>query len=82
MNTTNPMDFVNALKPEQVMQNATTAARTFIAEMEKQAEKWTEYSLSQSTEAARLVRSMQTQAFGVGKSLVETAEKAFGKVGA
>ena len=79
MNTTNPMDFLNALKPEQWAANATTQARTMLAEWEKQSARWAEYSVSQAAEAQRLLMSLQTQAFGVGKSMIDTAEKAFDK---
>ncbi len=82
MNTqipTNPIEFMNAVKPDQWAANAAGYARTMLAEWEKQAERWTEYGVSQATEASRLVRSFQTQAFGVTKSNIETAEKAFQK---
>ena len=79
MNTTNPMDFLNTLKPEQWAAHATTHARTMLAEWEKQSSRWAEYSVSQAAEAQRLLMSLQTQAFGVGKSMIDTAEKAFNK---
>jgi hypothetical protein len=82
MNTqipTNPLEFMNAVKPEQWATNAAGVARTMLTEWEKQAERWAEYGASQATEATRLVRSFQAQAFGVTKSLIETAEKAFQK---
>ena len=79
MNTTNPMDFLNALKPEQWAANAAGQARTMLAEWEKQAARWAEYGASQAAEAQRLVTSLQTQAFSNTKSVVDTAEKAFAK---
>lgn len=78
----NPTDFAKTFQADQWIANATGYARTFMNELEKQAERWTEYGLSQSTEAARLARSLQTQAFGIGKSMLDTAEKTFGKAGA
>ena len=82
MNTqipTNPFEFMNAVKPEQWAQNAAGYARTMLGEWEKQAERWTEYGVSQATEAARLARTFQAQAFGVTKTILESAEKAFNK---
>jgi hypothetical protein len=77
----NPMDFVTAVKPEQWASNATVYARNFLTEIEKQAERWAEYGASQSNEATRLFRTFQTQAFGMGKTIIETTEKTFSKVG-
>ena len=79
MNTTNPMDFLNALKPEQWATNAAGQARTMLAEWEKQSARWAENGASQAAEAQRLMTSLQTQAFSVSKSVVDTVEKAFAK---
>lgn len=81
MNTVNPFDFVTAWKPEQWTATAAGYARTVLGELEKQAERWTEYGNSQSAEAQRLLRSFQSQAFTVGKSIIDTAEKSFAKAG-
>ena len=81
MNPMNPLEFATAMKPEQWTANATVYARSFLSELEKQAERWAEYGAGQSNEATRMLRTFQTQAFGVGKSLIETAEKTFAKAG-
>lgn len=81
MGSMNPMDFVNAVRPEQWAANASVYARNFLTEIEKQAERWAEYGANQSTEAARVLRTLQHQAFGVGKSIIDTTEKTFSKVG-
>lgn len=82
MNPVNPIEFMNAFKADQWAANVAGYARTVLAELEKQTARWTEYSVSQAAEANRLLASVQNQAFGVGKSIIDTAEKAFGKAGA
>ena len=84
---TNPMDFFSSfsnlatMKPEQWAAQSAGYARSFVTELEKQAERWAEYGASQHGEAQRLYRTFQTQAFTLTKSLIDTTEKAFGKVG-
>ncbi|MEO6950945.1 MAG: hypothetical protein ABI321_03950 [Polyangia bacterium] len=79
MNTTNPMDFLGPLKPEPWTANAPSHARTMLAELEKQTVRWAEYGASQAVETQRLAMALQTQAFGVTKSMLDTTEKAFSK---
>ena len=82
MNPVNPIEFLNAFKADQWTANVAGYARTVMAELEKQSARWTEYTVSQAAEANRLLSSVQSQAFGVGKTIIDTAEKAFGKAGA
>ena len=77
MNPVNPIEFFSALKPEQWATNFAGYARTMMSELEKQTERWAEYGAGQAAEANRLFKSVQSQAFGVTKSVIETAEKAF-----
>jgi hypothetical protein len=77
-----PTQIFAAFQPQQAAATAASYTRTMIAEMEKQAERWTEYGLGQAAEGQKIFRSWQTQAFGVTKSFVDAAEKAFQKTGA
>ena len=82
MNNFDPTQLFAAFQPQQAFTSAASYTRTMLAEMEKQAERWTEYGLSQAAEGQKLFRSLQAQAFGVTKSFVDAAEKAFQKTGA
>jgi hypothetical protein len=77
----NPMDFAHAFRPDEWLANSTRYARTVLSEVEKQSERWTQYGLSQGTEVAGLWRGLQAQAFQISKSLIDSAEKTFGKAG-
>ena len=82
MNTFDPTQLFAAFQPQQAFTTAAGYARTMIAEMEKQADRWTEYGLGQAAEGQKIFRSLQNQAFGVTKSFVDAAERAFQKTGA
>jgi hypothetical protein len=82
MNNFDPTQMFAAFQPQQAFANVASYTRSMLSEMEKQAERWTEYGLSQAAEGQKLFRSMQAQAFGVTKSIVDATEKAFQKTGA
>jgi hypothetical protein len=82
MNSFDPTQFFGAFNPQQAFGGAAGYARITLAELEKQAERWTEYVTAQAAEGQKLLRSLQTQAFGVGKSMIDAAEKATQKAGA
>jgi len=82
MNNFDPNQLFAAFQPQQAFTTAATYTRTMLTEIEKQAERWTEYGLGQAAEGQKLFRSFQTQAFGVTKSFVDAAEKAFQKTSA
>jgi hypothetical protein len=81
MNTFDPTQLFGAFFPQQPLTQGATYARTMLTEIEKQAERWTEYGFAQAAEGGKLLRSMQAQAFGIGKSMIDAAEKASPKVG-
>ena len=49
-------------------------ARAVLDECDKQADRWMEYGIAQSGEAAKIARSFRAQALGAGRTLLETVE--------
>jgi len=81
MNNFDPIQIFAAFQPQQAFTTAAGYAKNMLTELEKQAQRWTEYGVAQSAEMQKLVHQFQGQAFSVGKSVLDASEKAFSKVG-
>jgi hypothetical protein len=49
-------------------------ARAVIDECDKQAERWLEYGIAQTGEAAKIARTVRAQALSAGRTMLETVE--------
>lgn len=82
MNNFDPTQMFAAFQPQQAFTTAAGYAKSMLTELEKQAQRWSEYGVAQSTEMQKLFHQFQGQAFSVGKSALDASEKAFNKAGA
>jgi hypothetical protein len=49
-------------------------ARAVLDECDKQADRWLEYGISQTTEAAKIARTLRAQTLGASRTFLETVE--------
>lgn len=49
-------------------------ARTVLEEMDRESERWIEYTLAQSREAAEVARTMRQQSIGITRTVLGTVE--------
>jgi hypothetical protein len=49
-------------------------ARAVFDECDKQADRWMEYGIAQTNEAAKIARGFRAQALGAGRALLDTVE--------
>ena len=49
-------------------------ARTVLDEMDRESERWIEYSLAQSREAADVARTLRNQSVGITRTMLGTVE--------
>jgi hypothetical protein len=60
--------------PENPAQPLFSLARAVIDECDKQADRWLEYGIAQTNEAAKIARTIRAQALGASRSMLETVE--------
>jgi hypothetical protein len=49
-------------------------ARAVLDECDKQADRWMEYGIAQTNEAAKIAKTIRAQALGAGRTMLETVE--------
>lgn len=49
-------------------------ARAVIDECDKQADRWLDYTIAQSSEAAKIAKTIRAQALGASRTMLDTVE--------
>jgi hypothetical protein len=49
-------------------------ARAVIEECDKQADRWLDYSIAQTAEAAKIAKTVRAQALAAGRTMLDTVE--------